>query len=68
MIPLDLISKISDFASIQNMIYPVVINKKRNSRLLSECPHRQLFDLAVVYRIHIDFMDDTVASVLVRYY
>lgn len=62
----DIIINIRDWGSVCKRIYYTVINKERNNALLSEVPHRELLDLAVVYRISISMGNDIAGSVLIR--
>ena len=62
----DIIINIRDWDSVRERIYYTVINKERNNALLSEVPHRELLDLAVVYRISIRMGSDIAGSALVR--
>ncbi len=62
----DIIINIRDWDTVSQRVYYTVINKERNKALLSEIPHRELLDLAVVYRISISIGNDIAGSALVR--
>lgn len=57
---------IRDLVTATDRIYYTVINKDRNSELLSEIPHREILDLAVVCRMSINMGDSISGSALVN--
>ena len=57
---------IRDLVSVTDRIYYTVINKERNYELLSEIPHRDILDLAVVYRLSINMGDSICGSAIVN--
>lgn len=57
---------IQDLVTVMDRIYYLVINKDKNGELLSEVPHREILDLAVVYRISINMGDSICGSALVN--
>lgn len=46
--------------------YMTIVNKKLNEELLKDCPHRDFYDLAIIYRVHVGFDSDSVGSVLIK--
>ncbi len=62
----DILFGIRDLGLVTDRIYYTVINKERNDELLSEIPHRDILDLAVVYRLSINMGDSICGSALVN--
>lgn len=52
----------------KDMIYPVVIGIEQNEKLLADCPHKEVEDLAIMYRLRVNMPlgDEGVASILLR--
>ena len=50
---------------LQNVVYRLV-NKEKNKELLSNCPHKEYLDLAVVYSINVKICDSSRASILIK--
>lgn len=57
--------KLSSFNDCKDMIFPRVVNKERNSELLSGVPHEEYLDLAIYFVCEIHTKDGGVMSVKV---
>ena len=47
-----------DFKSLKNRVVMEIINSERNEELLSELPHREVINMAVIYRVIMRLCDD----------
>ncbi|MBP3234953.1 MAG: hypothetical protein J6M65_11100 [Eubacterium sp.] len=55
-----------DLENSKDKIIWQLINTDQNKELLAECPHRDINDLSVIYRIVVSEKDDMVASCIVN--
>ncbi len=55
-----------DLENSKDKIIWQLINTDQNKELLAECPHRDINDLSVIYRIVVDERDEMVASCIVN--
>lgn len=57
---------IDDLVFNKDNIFFVLINTKRNKKLLSEIPHRDFYDLSIIYRSLVNSDNGHIASVIIR--
>ena len=62
----DGIDKLLDFGEVADKIFYTVVNRDKNSNLLKEIPYREILDLAIVYKIHINMIDGSTGSIQVK--
>ena len=62
----DGIDKLLDFGEVADKIYFAVVNSDKNKELLKDIPYRELLDLAVVYKIHVNMVDGSTGSIQVK--
>lgn len=60
------LDKLLDFGEVADKVFFTVINRDKNSDLLKEIPYREILDLAIVYKIHINMIDCSTGSIQVK--
>ena len=58
-------SQITDYDFIKDKLVLEAVNSEKNAALLEKVPHKDMEDIAIVYRVLLGQMDDGVASVVV---
>lgn len=64
--PEDIVEEISDFDKVKRRIYLKLINAEKNKKLLIDCPHKRIFNLALVYFIYGESDEYGLSSVLIK--
>ena len=54
-----------DFTTIKNKIVFQVVNTKENSEMIELCPHRNIMDLSIVYRVIVSVDENGVSGFLI---
>lgn len=57
---------ITDYAKVRNKLSIEVVSAERNSEILEDVPHRQMEDMAIVYKINLDLGIKDGGTVLVN--
>lgn len=60
------VSTFTDFDAVKNRICYKLVNTKANEKLLEDVPHRQLFDLSIVYYVMVSVEDGASGSILIH--
>ena len=60
------VDKFLDFGEVADKIFFTVVNRDKNEELLKEIPHRELLDLAVVYKIHVNMIEGSTGSIQIK--
>ncbi len=60
------ISTFTDFDAVKNRICYKLVNTASNKKLLEDVPHRELFDLSVVYYVMVSVEDGATGSILIH--
>ena len=60
------VSTFTDFDAVKNRICYKLVNTASNKKLLEDVPHRELFDLSVVYYVMVAVEDDATGSILIH--
>lgn len=60
------VDKLLDFGEVADKIFFTVVNRDKNEELLKEIPHRELLDLAVVYKIHVNMIEGSTGSIQIK--
>lgn len=60
------VDKLLDFCEVADKIFFTVVNRDKNKELLKEIPHRELLDLAVVYKIHVNMIEGSTGSIQIK--
>ncbi|MCR5117986.1 MAG: DUF5688 family protein [Lachnospiraceae bacterium] len=58
-------AELTDYSKVKEKLAMEVVSAEANSEMLETVPHRNIEDMAVVYRIMLDSFDDRTASVLI---
>jgi len=56
-----------DYEQVKKKLAVKLVNRKRNKKMLSEMPHREFLDMAVVYYCLMDSVNMGTAAILVKY-
>lgn len=59
------VNSITDYANAKPKLFVEVVGAERNEEMLAKVPHKQIEDMAMVYRIQVESKEDGLASVLV---
>ena len=60
------VSTFTDFDAVKNRICYKLVNTASNKKLLEDVPHRQLFDLSIVYYVMVSVEDGATGSILIH--
>ena len=60
------VSTFTDFDAVKNRICYKLVNTASNKKLLEDVPHRELFDLSIVYYVMVAVEDDATGSILIH--
>ena len=60
------VSTFTDFDVVKNLICYKLVNTASNKKLLEDVPHRELFDLSIVYYVMVAVEDDATGSILIH--
>lgn len=60
------VSTFTDFDTVKNRICYKLVNTNANEKLLEDVPHRELFDLSVVYYVMVSVEDGATGSILIH--
>lgn len=60
------VSTFTDFDAVKNRICYKLVNTASNKKLLEDVPHRELFDLSVVYYVMVSVEDGATGSILIH--
>ena len=60
------ISTFTDFDAVKNRICYKLVNTNANEKLLEDVPHREMFDLSVVYYVMVSVEDGATGSILIH--
>ena len=59
------VNGITDYEKSQSKLFVEVVGAERNADMLSKVPHKQIEDMAMIYRIQVEHKEDGLASILV---
>lgn len=60
------VSTFTDFDAVKNRICYKLVNTASNKKLLEDVPHRELFDLSIVYYVMVSVEDGATGSILIH--
>lgn len=60
------VSTFADFDAVKNRICYKLVNTASNKKFLEDVPHRQLFDLSIVYYVMVSVEDGATGSILIH--
>ena len=60
------IDELMNFGEVADKIFYTVVNRDKNKELLKGIPYRELMDLAVVYKVHVNMSDGSTGSIQIK--
>jgi hypothetical protein len=56
----------TDFENVKDNVIMCLVGREKNQKLLADCPHTNMEDLAIVYRVAVNANDEELSSILIH--